>query len=90
MEGLFKKYDENGRLEEIRNYDEGKHIGFWPNGDIRFEEEGTFKDGKKEGLWKSYFKDGQLREEINFKNDKREGFYKKYHEGLAFFWLVQS
>ena len=34
----------------------------------------------REGLWKSYQENGQLKLEGNYKDDKKEGFWKWYYE----------
>ena len=36
--------------------------------------------GKKNGIYKSYLKNGQVKEEVNYINDKREGIYKTYYK----------
>ena len=36
--------------------------------------------GKQNGIYKAYYKNGQLYDEINYINDKREGIYKSYCE----------
>jgi antitoxin component YwqK of YwqJK toxin-antitoxin module len=36
--------------------------------------------GRLNGIYKSYYRNGQLLEEINYINDKREGVYKLYRE----------
>ena len=42
--------------------------------------EANYKNGKREGLSKSYFENGQLKEETTDENDKREGISKSYYE----------
>ena len=42
-------------------------------------EKGNYDNGKREGPWVIYHKNGQLRHKVNYKNGKREGtwvFYK--------------
>ena len=43
-------------------------------------EEGTYKDNRKEGLWKKYWPGGALRNEINYTSGKPQGEYKLYYE----------
>lgn len=38
------------------------------------------KNGKKEGLYKSYYKNGRFRDEGSFKDDKLEGICKVYYD----------
>ena len=43
-------------------------------------EEGFYKDGRKDGLWKKYYNNGQLEHQLTFKEDKLDGkavFYYK-------------
>ncbi len=42
-------------------------------------EEGTYKDNRKEGLWKKYWPGGNVRNEINYKSGKPEGEYKLFY-----------
>lgn len=46
---------------------------------MKSSSENQMKNGKKEGLWKVYFDNGQLEKEGNFKDGKPEGLWKKYH-----------
>ena len=41
------------------------------NGKLKFE--GTFKDGKKEGIHRWWYRTGQIEFELSFKNDKKNG-----------------
>ena len=36
-------------------------------------------NGKREGIYKSYWSNGQLYEEVNYIDGKRNGIYKRYH-----------
>jgi hypothetical protein len=49
-------------------------------GEISGKENGSFKSGKKRGLWKSYFDNGRLWEKGNYKDGKREGLWKKFYK----------
>ena len=40
----------------------------------------TYKDDKRHGLYKTYYKSGELHYEDNYKDDKRHGLYKEYHK----------
>jgi antitoxin component YwqK of YwqJK toxin-antitoxin module len=42
--------------------------------------EGIYIDGKKEGVWKSYYPGGALLSEITYTNDRKEGPAKIYYE----------
>ena len=42
--------------------------------------EDTYKNDKKEGFYKTYYKNGNLCSEGAYKDNKEEGIYKKYYE----------
>jgi antitoxin component YwqK of YwqJK toxin-antitoxin module len=42
--------------------------------------EGTLNNGKREGVWKTYFENGNLQWEVTFVNGKQEGIVKDYYE----------
>ena len=50
---------------------DGSVINFFSNGQLDYK--GSFKDGKKEGIWVGYYLDGQLRFKGRYKNGKRHG-----------------
>ena len=41
---------------------------------------GTYRNGKREGVWEEYFDKGQLRLKGTWKNGKREGVWETYHD----------
>ena len=45
----------------------------------KLKEEYFINSGKKEGIYKSYYKNGQLEEEVNYINDKKNGNFKQYY-----------
>jgi antitoxin component YwqK of YwqJK toxin-antitoxin module len=49
-------------------------------GKITSIEQGSFKNGKKEGAWVVYWNNGRLREKGNWKNGKYEGAYIDYYK----------
>ena len=49
-------------------------------GKVTGQEQGTFKNGKKEGPWVSYYDNGQLRSKGTYKNDKKEGPWVSYNK----------
>jgi hypothetical protein len=48
-------------------------------GKLTGREQGSFKNGKEEGAWVGYHKNGQLWYEGNYKNGKSEGTWTEYH-----------
>jgi len=49
-------------------------------GKVDGQTQGSFKNGKKDGLWLYYFNNGQLSFKGNIKNGKQEGSWVSYNE----------
>ena len=49
-------------------------------GDVTGDEQGSFKNGKREGAWVSYWENGQLRRKGNYKNGNKDGAWVSYNE----------
>ena len=78
MNGPYFEWYSNGKNKKQGHYLDEKQIILkeWnENG-----EEVYWKDGKREGLWKRYYENGQLSSEVNFKDGKRAGLWKEYDE----------
>ena len=56
-----------------------KNISYHHKEQIKLREEYYEIDGKKEGVYKSYYDNGQLKEICNYIDGKRNGKYKLYH-----------
>ena len=78
-DGLFKRYYENGQLEHIWEFKDGLSNGytlfFDENGQIRcigryIVNKKEFFAESQEGLWRWYYKNGQLKNEKMFKDRK--------------------
>jgi antitoxin component YwqK of YwqJK toxin-antitoxin module len=54
-------------------------IGFtvYENGQLSSEQ--SYKEGKKDGLYKKWYENGQLNIEENYKEGKKDGLYKKWY-----------
>ena len=80
--GPWKRWFENGQLEEVSVYRddklEGPYKGWYKNGQLL--EECLFRDNKLEGLYKSWYENGQLMNEGEYKNGKLEGPWKEWYE----------
>lgn len=69
---------------------EGRRVGKWiiTGADARIStyaptakvEEGTYEDGRKVGLWKTYYPSGKIKNEITFEAGRPKGPYKSYYE----------
>jgi antitoxin component YwqK of YwqJK toxin-antitoxin module len=69
--GIEKGYAEDGRLVMIAEY---------KNGYLRHREymNGLDKQGRKQGLWKTFYADGSLKTAGTYKNDIKHGYFKYY------------
>jgi len=54
-------------------------------GKVTGDEQGTFKNGVKEGAWVEYFENGQLRFKQNYKNGMLEGAFISYYKNGQLF-----
>ena len=81
IEGIYRKYYNNGQTSEESNYINGKREGIYRkyhnNGQL--DEEVNYINGKREGNYRKYYNNGQLHEESNYINGKREGISKSYY-----------
>ena len=73
LDGLFKEWYENGKLDMKGNYKDGIKDGLWKkwyeNGQLVFEM--NYKDDKEDGLQRLWYENGQLKSEGNYKDGKR-------------------
>ena len=76
--GIYKLYYENGC--ELSSTDNSKRENLSLTNSLgKLCEEVNYIDDKKQGIYKSYYQNGQLCEEVNYIDDKRNGIFKSYH-----------
>ena len=49
-------------------------------GKVTGKEQGSFKNGKKDGLWVRYHDNGRIEEKGTFKDGKNDGPWVNYHD----------
>ena len=76
IDDLTCEYD--GRYYKKFTGDWKKDVPF--TGTITGKEQGTIRNGKKEGSWVGYGENGQLLSKGNYKTEKKEGFWVWYHD----------
>jgi len=62
---------------------EGLKQGYWiiyNKDNTRMDQEGTYVDNKKEGIWKKYYSNGNIEHEITYVRNKPNGYAKFYYE----------
>ncbi len=74
--GLQVSFNPDGTINKKRTYKNGFIIS---NKTSEKKFIGGFKDGKKNGLWITYFDDGQLREKGAYKAGVKDGFWKYFN-----------
>ena len=77
--GLCVQYSDSASVVVKGEYIENERDGFWIEhvGDIR--EEGNYSTGLKEGVWKSFHKDGQIYHTGNFLQGNPDGRHLFYY-----------
>lgn len=80
--GEWKKYYNNGRLEEQRFFKNGQKIGdltrWWENGKIQLQ--CSFENGEYNGSFKEWNAIGRLTKSQNYKNGYEDGSQKMYYD----------
>ena len=68
-DGIYVVYFENGKIEEVRSYYEGKFHGTWRTYDKNgiLIAEAHYNKGKKNGIWRIWDDNGILRYEMRYK-----------------------
>lgn len=79
-DGASVEYNDTGLVVAKGEYIEGEKAGKWvyEYGDHR--EEGSYKDGLRDGEWKSWYKNGDLSFEGKYVNGLEEGKHKWYYD----------
>ena len=83
---VIEYHDNEGIPKKIRVYDISRdkvaltyeEIKFYRNGQKR--EEGTFKDGEKDGVWTEWYDNGQKEKEVTYKDGKQDGKWTGWNE----------
>jgi antitoxin component YwqK of YwqJK toxin-antitoxin module len=85
--GTWKKYYENGNIEESadygdeeqRNQKNGKYLSYYENGNI--ETDALYNGGQLFGVYKSFYRNGNLKEYVsNHSIGRKNGVVKTYYE----------
>ncbi len=72
-QGLSKEYDNNGMIITLYEY----------NNDFLISREKinrTDAEGLKQGDWKEFYDNGNIKAEMTYRDDKLHGYYKEYNE----------
>ena len=80
-EGDVETRDADGRLTAKRSYKEGKRHGAWVMYKAESDQpiaEHSYADGKPDGMWRTWFSNGQQRQEVSFREGQRNGIAKEW------------
>lgn len=72
-EGVAKEYNENGIIILLTEY----KAGYIVRREFLNRVDGS---GKKQGIWKTFFANDQVKEEGTYVNDRKHGFFKEFNE----------
>lgn len=75
QEVLAQTFYENGRLQSTRFSDGAleRFITYYPSG--RIQASGTYRDGRREGVWKQFAENGAVLAEASFRAGHRTGVW---------------
>ncbi len=81
LDGERKFYLENGKIQNIETFKNGRYEGvykaFYKDGTL--EQEGQYVNDEMSGEWKTYYKNGQLKETVNFAHNLENGVFKEFY-----------
>lgn len=81
-EGFFKRYDEQGHLIEIGQYEQGHKSGVWKQYHVNGIQAGEaqYKSGLKDGIWTVWDDHGTKRYHMVYSAGKKIDVWKMYDE----------
>lgn len=80
--GLWKHWHDNGQLETICNYVDGKLQGLYKawNMDGKMRTRYNYVDGKMDGQHETWYEDGQMMRHCNIVNEKLHGLFEAWYD----------
>lgn len=88
LAGVYKSFYEDGNPFEVRHYSNnvatGKHSGYWP-GTAILKFEYNYRNEKREGPQKKWYKNGRPYLFANYANDHEEGLQQGWRENGKLF-----
>ena len=80
---LYDELTERGTDDKPTMYFEGKPFtgvafDIWEDGQLHYE--GTYKDGKQDGLFQTWYDNGQLAIRQNYKDGKYDGLFQSWYK----------
>ena len=80
LEGFFVEYDDAGNEISKGQFVENAEDGEWIYLHGNVMEKGSYFDGMRQGIWKTWFENGKLASEIEFEQDLPNGRFVIYWE----------
>ncbi len=77
--GEWKAYHENGQRMIIANFPTGKEVRYFDDG-VTIEETGFYKNGEKDSIWETFYRNGKIRFSENYKNGLKHGVAKMFYK----------
>jgi uncharacterized protein len=79
-DGSYTEYSVAGEIIAQGNYADGEKNGEWKFKTGDFTENGKFISGLKDGVWRSYYKNGKLKFKGNYVQGNPDGLQSYYYE----------
>ena len=82
LDGVYKLLSDNGKLSEVRSFEQGKLDGTW----VQYDENekltaiANYKDDQKHGKWVIWDSNGTKRVEMHYENGNRTGTWNSWNE----------
>lgn len=79
-EAIDKSETDVASLEKSQKatvYEDGPYLVYHETGEIKIV--GEYKNGKRTGLWTSWFATGEIQSEVNYESDLENGEYKVFY-----------
>ena len=82
LDGVYKLLSDNGKLSEVRSFEQGKLDGTW----LQYDENdkltaiANYKEDQKHGKWVIWDSNGTKRVEMYYENGKRTGTWYSWSE----------
>lgn len=80
LDGEYIEYDEEGTEVTKGVFEEGTEEGRWLYKRNNAIEEGSYSDGLRTGVWKTWYSTGVISSEIEYDQDLMNGKYTTYYE----------
>ena len=79
-EGEMREYNDSGKVITKGNFLDGEMDGFWFLDDGDEREEGTYKSGQRDGLWKFFYTNGKVAHQGKYVEGNEQDKHSYYYD----------